>query len=55
MMMATEVWRIYRAEEDYMYRIPENIAKGYKALYAKKATDDLFDAMVSLYEAFVPF
>ena len=37
MMLATEVWLIYQAEEGYMHRIPENIAKGYKRLYAKKS------------------
>ena len=53
--MSEEVWRIYQAEERYMHRIPENIALGYKGLYAKRATDDLLDAMVTLAEAFEPF
>jgi hypothetical protein len=54
-MISAEIWRIYLAEEAYMLRIPPNIAQGYRYLFARRATDDLLDAAVTVSEAFEPF
>jgi hypothetical protein len=54
-MIADEIWHIYKAEDAYKNRIPQNIALGRCGLYARRATDDLFDAALTLGEAFEPF
>jgi hypothetical protein len=54
-MIAREVARIRIAEERYKDNIPENLKSGCGYLFATRAEDDLFDAMLLLYEAFEPF
>jgi hypothetical protein len=54
-LIAQEVDRIRAAEEDYMNEIPDNLRSGSMYMYARKAEEDLFDAMILIHEAFVPF
>lgn len=54
-LISDELWRIHEAEEAYISRMPENIAAGRRYLYARRATDDLLDAMIALAEAYEPF
>ena len=54
-LIAREVMRVHEAEEAYLARMPENIALGYRGLYARVAANELLDAAITLYEAFVPF
>lgn len=54
-LIAREVMRVHEAEEAYLLRMPDNIALGCRGLYARRAADDLLDAAITLYEAFVPF
>ena len=54
-LIAHEVMRVYEAEEAYKERIPQNIAQGYRYLYANVAAEELLDAGIMLYEAFEPF
>jgi hypothetical protein len=56
-MISAELLRIGSAEEAYMKRIPENmiIGRSRHFLYARRASDDLFDAYLIVGEAFEPF
>ena len=54
-MIAKEVWRICETEEAYKNRIPGNLRGGYHYLYARVASDRLFDAYLTIAEAFEPF
>jgi len=55
MMIGDAVWRVYEAEYAYKERIPENLKVGYRYLYARVASESLFDACLALYETFEPF
>jgi hypothetical protein len=54
-ILAGEIMRLYEAESAYKERIPPNFRSSYRYLYASRAESDLFDAAITLYEAFEPF
>jgi hypothetical protein len=54
-ILADEVRRLYEAERAYKERIPENLMGSYRYHYSRRAEEDLFDAWLTLSEAFEPF
>jgi hypothetical protein len=54
-LIAREIDRIRAVEEDFMNGIPDNLRSGPMYMYACRAEEDLFDAMILIHEAFVPF